>query len=138
MNINLEPRHVRVCQKWASMRRTLEEAARLIALSNPAHDDETIEACVWELSEIIPTIEAMQMAVREADNARQYLDDEKAALKRELYSALFKPFDEALPIVRKHINADFKVAFDERVAAWCVANSEAIALIMKEIKHARR
>ena len=66
MNINLELRHVRVCQKWASMRRTIEEAARLLAVNAPSDTDEEIEHCLWELSEIVSTIEAMQHAVREA------------------------------------------------------------------------
>jgi|HubBroStandDraft_5_1064220.scaffolds.fasta_scaffold1176333_2 mannitol/fructose-specific phosphotransferase system IIA component (Ntr-type) len=68
MNIVLDQRHVRVCQKWASMRRTIEEAARLLAVRCPNETDEEIEYCLWELSEIVPTIEAMQMAVREAAN----------------------------------------------------------------------
>jgi mannitol/fructose-specific phosphotransferase system IIA component (Ntr-type) len=64
MQINLEQRHVTTCRKWASMRRTLEEAARLLAISGGDEDD--IAACIWELSEITPTIEALQFAVREA------------------------------------------------------------------------
>ena len=70
MNINLELRHVRVCQKWASMRRTIEEAARLLAVNAPSDTDEEIEHCLWELSEIVSTIEAMQHAVREADKMK--------------------------------------------------------------------
>lgn len=45
------------------MRRTLEEAVRLLAVSGG--NEEEISHCIWELSEIVPTIEAMQMAVRE-------------------------------------------------------------------------
>jgi hypothetical protein len=79
MQIKLEQRHVRVCQKWASMRRTIEEAARLLAVRTPDYSDnseayEETEHCLWELSEIVATIEAMQMAVRESDNNHQYLN----------------------------------------------------------------
>jgi mannitol/fructose-specific phosphotransferase system IIA component (Ntr-type) len=70
MNINLEERHVRVCTRWASMRRTIEEAARLLAVNAPSDTDDTVEHCLWELSEIVATIEAMQFAVREADKLK--------------------------------------------------------------------
>ena len=50
------------------MRRTIEEAARLLAIISTPETDGDVEHCLWELSEIVSTIEAMQFAVREAGN----------------------------------------------------------------------
>lgn len=52
--------------------------------------------------------------------------DERAALMQQLYDALALPIDEALPVVKRFLNADFKLVFDPRVTKWCADNSKAI------------
>lgn len=66
LKIELTPNHVALCRKWASMRRTLEEAKRLLdpASTDPSDVEDDKLACIGELDEIIPTIEALQFAVR--------------------------------------------------------------------------
>jgi hypothetical protein len=53
-------------------------------------------------------------------------DDARRLVLLQLYGALSLPFDQALPIVKRFINADFKLVFDPRVAQWCADNGDAI------------
>jgi hypothetical protein len=48
-----------------------------------------------------------------------------------LDKALALPFDEALPIVRKCLNSDYKLIWTDRLAKWCAANDKAIQLALK-------
>ena len=63
LTIELSNDHITKCCKFASMRRTLNEAVRIITDSL----DQEASMNIAELEAIIPTIEAMQMAVREAN-----------------------------------------------------------------------
>jgi hypothetical protein len=47
-------------------------------------------------------------------------------LDQQLWPALSLPFDQALPVVKRFINADFGLAFDPRIAQWCRDNNAAI------------
>jgi len=47
-------------------------------------------------------------------------------LRQQLFDALLMPFDQALPIVKRFVNADLNLLYDKRVAAWCKTNSKAI------------
>jgi hypothetical protein len=45
---------------------------------------------------------------------------------QQLWSALSLPFDQALPVVKQFVQADFHLLFDVRMAKWCRDNSAAI------------
>lgn len=71
MRIQIEARDVKLCKEFASFRRTLREAMRLIKVADFSHltdeavyEDE-VQSNLAELQLIIPTIEALQFAVRE-------------------------------------------------------------------------
>jgi hypothetical protein len=53
-------------------------------------------------------------------------EKEREAVLQQLWAALTLPFDQALPTVKRFINADFKLLFDPRVAQWCADNAAAI------------
>ena len=74
--------------------------------------------------EIPRMLYAMVKAKQAAWLAQQRAENE---LRQQLYDALFMPFDQALPIVKQAISADFNLVWDKRVTAWCVANAKAIA-----------
>jgi mannitol/fructose-specific phosphotransferase system IIA component (Ntr-type) len=65
MLIQLNDYHVKICKEWASFRRTLTQATRLLDEGSDA-DPQDVFYCLRELEEIIPTIEALQFAVRSA------------------------------------------------------------------------
>jgi mannitol/fructose-specific phosphotransferase system IIA component (Ntr-type) len=65
MIINLQDNHVKLCKEWASFRRTLQEAIRLLDEGMDA-DPHDAHRCIEELEAITPTIEAMQFAIRAA------------------------------------------------------------------------
>jgi hypothetical protein len=71
MRILIEARDVKLCKEFASFRRTLNEAIRLLeaadfshATNEPIYEDE-VQSCLAEMREITPTVEALQFAVRE-------------------------------------------------------------------------
>jgi|SRR5580698_6935842 hypothetical protein len=70
------------------------------------------------------TLYAMIKAKQTDWLAQQRAENE---LRQQLFDALLMPFDQALPIVRKFINADSKLMWDKRIIAWCVAHSKEIA-----------
>jgi hypothetical protein len=47
-------------------------------------------------------------------------------LNQQLWPALSLPFDQALPVVKRFVQADFHLLFDVRMAKWCRDNSAAI------------
>lgn len=63
--IEIDDRHVELCQTFASFRRTLTTSYRLI---EDMGGEDLIDSNLEELMEIIPAIEALQFAVR--DGAR--------------------------------------------------------------------
>jgi hypothetical protein len=64
MLINLMDKHIKLCKEYASFRRTLNQAIKLLDEGMDAHIEE-VHLCVKELEAITPTIEALQFAVRE-------------------------------------------------------------------------
>ena len=56
---------------------------------------------------------------------------DRLELQAMLDHALSLPFDQALPIVRKCLNTDYKLIWTDPLAKWCTANSKAIEVIMK-------
>ena len=83
----------------------------------------------WKLLRFIGQHEVNHAAVK-ADIAQREREREEA-----IVHALTLPFDKAMPIVRAHINADYKVVFREDVVKWCVANAKDIQIFMDGVKH---
>jgi hypothetical protein len=63
LTIELAENHIETCKRFASFRRTLTTSYRLI--EDGQHED-LVDTNLEELMEIIPTIEALQFAIREA------------------------------------------------------------------------
>jgi hypothetical protein len=61
LTITLNEDHIEICKRFASFRRTLTTSYRLI--EDGQHED-LVDTNLEELMEIIPTIEALQFAIR--------------------------------------------------------------------------
>jgi hypothetical protein len=57
---------------------------------------------------------------------------DRLEMQAKLVDALSLPFVEALPIVKRLINADFNLVWDPRVMQWCTDNSKAIVAARKD------
>src|SRR5580698_11135050 len=79
------------------------------------------------------TLYAMIKAKQTEWLAQQRAENE---LRQQLFDALLMPFDQALPIVKKFLEVDFKLVFDPRVTQWCKDNSTAIVADHKASKAA--
>jgi hypothetical protein len=64
LTIDLAENHVALCKRFASFRRTLTTSFRLIEEINNTED--VVDVNLDELIEIIPTIEALQHAIRDS------------------------------------------------------------------------
>lgn len=62
---NLDKRHVKLCKEFASFRRTLAQASKLLDEGMDANPEE-VSICLQELETITPTVEALQFAIRGA------------------------------------------------------------------------
>lgn len=66
LEIELQDNHVEICKTWASMRRTLTEAAQLLEKATiDKHEPTDEDYCVAEIQCIMATVEALQFAVRD-------------------------------------------------------------------------
>jgi hypothetical protein len=59
LTITLEERHVEMCKRFASFRRTLTTSYRLIENMGQNDNEDLVDTNLEELLQIIPTIEAL-------------------------------------------------------------------------------